>query len=66
MAKIIFMGTPDFAVPALEQLIKAGHEIPLVICQPDKKKGRGQKFQFPPVKEYALEQKIEVFQPRSV
>ncbi|MGK0288915.1 MAG: methionyl-tRNA formyltransferase, partial [bacterium] len=52
--------------PALEQLIKAGHEIPLVICQPDKKKGRGQKFQFPPVKEYALEQEIEVFQPRSV
>lgn len=61
--KIVFMGTPDFAVSALEALIQAGHEITLVVTQPDKAKGRSGALQFPPVKECALKHGIEVFQP---
>ena len=52
--KIIFMGTPDFAVGALEALLKAGHEVTAVVTQPDKQKGRDRKVQFSPVKECAL------------
>lgn len=61
--KIIFMGTPDFAVGTLEALIGAGHEIVCVVTQPDKPKGRGKALQFPPVKECALKYGIPVFQP---
>lgn len=61
--KIIFMGTPDFAVRTLEALIGAGHEIVCVVTQPDKPKGRGKALQFPPVKECALKYGIPVFQP---
>ena len=61
--KIIFMGTPDFAVGALEAIIKAGHEVVCVVTQPDKPKGRGKEIQFPPVKECALRYNIPVFQP---
>jgi methionyl-tRNA formyltransferase len=61
--KIVFMGTPDFAVGALEALIKAGHEITAVVTQPDKAKGRSKQLQFPPVKECAVKHDIPVFQP---
>lgn len=61
--KIVFMGTPDFAAGALEALIKAGHEITLVVTQPDKPKGRSKELQFSPVKECALRHGIPVFQP---
>lgn len=61
--KVIFMGTPDFAVGALEAIIKAGHEVTLVVTQPDKPKGRSGKMQFPPVKECAVKYNIPVFQP---
>ena len=61
--KIIFMGTPDFAAWALRELIKAGHEILLVVTQPDKAKGRSGQLQPTPVKEVALEAGIPVFQP---
>jgi len=64
--KIIFMGTPEFAVPALDALLKAGHEIPLVFTQPDKPSGRGNKIRFSSVKEYACSHNIEVFQPLSL
>jgi methionyl-tRNA formyltransferase len=64
--KIIFMGTPGFAVPALEALINAGHEIAVVFTQPDKPKGRGQKIQFSPVKEYAQSKNIRIEQPLSL
>lgn len=64
--KVIFMGTPDFAVGTLEEIIKAGHEVSLVVTQPDKPKGRGKAMQFPPVKECALAHGIEVFQPVKV
>ena len=64
--RIIFMGTPDFSVGTLKALIAAGHEIALVVTQPDKPKGRGKAMQFPPVKEAALEYDLEVYQPRRV
>lgn len=63
---IVFMGTPDFAVPTLEGLIKAGHNISLVVTQTDKKQGRGKKVLAPPVKIKAIEHGIEVFQPFNV
>ncbi len=66
MPKIVFMGTPEFAVPSLKALIGAGFNIPLVISQPDRKKGRGHKIQHTPTKEVALENGIEVFQPDSI
>lgn len=62
--RILFMGTPEFAVPSLEGLIAAGHELCGVFCQPDKPVGRHQnKLQAPPVKECALSHNIPVFQP---
>lgn len=61
--KIVFMGTPDFAVGALEALIAAGHEITAVVTQPDKPKGRSKALQFPPVKECAMKYHIPVLQP---
>lgn len=64
--RVIYMGTPDFAVGALEEIIKAGHEVVLVVTQPDKPKGRGKTMQFTPVKECALKHGIEVFQPAKV
>ena len=64
--KIVFMGTPDFAVGALEALIAAGHEITAVVTQPDKAKGRSGQLTFPPVKECALRHNIPVFQPKKI
>lgn len=63
---IVFMGTPDFAVPALEILHESGHNIQLVVTQEDKRRGRGKKYQYTPVKEKALELGLEVFQPENV
>ena len=60
---IVFMGTPEFAVPCLERLISDGHNVKGVFTQPDKPKGRGHKMQFPPVKECAVEAGIPVYQP---
>ena len=64
--KIVFMGTPDFSVNALENIVKAGHDIIVVITQPDKPKGRGGKMQYTPVKEKALELGLDVYQPQRV
>lgn len=61
--RIVFMGTPDFAVPVLESLVEGGHEVIAVVTQPDKQKGRGKAMQFPPVKVKALEYQIPVYQP---
>lgn len=63
---IVFMGTPDYAVEALEALIQADHRIVAVVTQPDKPKGRGGKMQMTPVKECALKYDIPVFQPVKV
>lgn len=64
--KIIFAGTPEFAVPALAALIKAGHEIVLVLTQPDRPAGRGMKMKASPVKQLALEHQLNVFQPETL
>ena len=64
--KVVYMGTPDFAVNTLEAIVKAGHDVELVVTQPDKAKGRGKKFTFTPVKEKALEYDLEVAQPEKV
>ncbi len=61
--RIVFMGTPDFAVPSLRALVDAGHEICGVFTQPDKPKDRGMKLQQSPVKEYALSIGAKVYQP---
>lgn len=61
--KIVFMGTPDFAVGALEAIIEAGHQVTAVVTQPDKPKGRGKEMQITPVKACALAHGIPVFQP---
>lgn len=64
--KVVFMGTPDFAVDALQAIIEAGHEVTAVVTQPDKPKGRGKEMQATPVKTCALEHHIPVFQPVKV
>lgn len=64
--RIIFMGTPDFSVGTLEAIIEAGHEVVLVVTQPDKPKGRGKAIQYTPVKEAALAHKLLVYQPGRV
>jgi methionyl-tRNA formyltransferase len=61
--KVVFMGTPDFAVSTLEAIYEAGHEIVLVVTQPDKPRGRGKEMQFPDVKVWALEHDLPVYQP---
>ena len=65
--RIVFMGTPDFAVGSLQALCESGkHEILAVVTQPDRPKGRGNKLLRTPVKEYALEQGLTVYQPQKV
>ena len=61
--RILFMGTPDFAVASLKRLVEDGHDICGVFTQPDKPKNRGHKLTFSPVKEYALTQNLDVYQP---
>ena len=62
---IIFMGTPDFSVPSLEKLIE-NFDVSLVVTNPDRKRGRGKKLSFSPVKETALKHGIEVYQPEKL
>lgn len=64
--KLIFMGTPEFAVPSLARLISDGHDIAAVFTQPDKPAGRGNKLHPPPVKTLALEHGIAVYQPARI
>lgn len=64
--KIIFMGTPDFAVPSLEMLVSEGYEVVAAVTQPDKPKGRGNKLTAPPVKEFAIKSGIQVLQPAKI
>ncbi|MEE9543249.1 MAG: methionyl-tRNA formyltransferase [Thermodesulfobacteriota bacterium] len=61
--KIVFMGTPGFAVPSLKALIEEGYEIQLVVTQPNRPSGRGRKVSEPPVKELALKEGLEIIQP---
>jgi len=64
--KIVFMGTPDFAVASLEAIIKAGHDVVAVVTAPDKPAGRGQKLTVSAVKEYALLHNLNILQPEKL
>jgi methionyl-tRNA formyltransferase len=64
--KIIFMGTPDFSIPSLESIYKSKHELTAIITTPDKERGRGQKVSFTPVKRFAVENNIPVYQPEKL
>ena len=64
--RIVFMGTPDFAKMHLEALVENDYNVVGVFCREDKPKGRGMKMTPPPVKEYALEYNIPVYQPNKV
>lgn len=64
--KLVYLGTPEFAVPALERIVEAGHEVPAVYTQPDRPKGRGHKDMMPPVKEAALRLGLSVRQPQRI
>lgn len=63
---IVFMGTPEFAATSLRRLIDSGHNIELVVTQPDKKKNRGRKLVYSPVKEVAVENNIPIIQPYKI
>ena len=64
--RIVYMGTPDFAVEALRQLVEGGYNVVSVITMPDKPAGRGHKIQYSPVKQYALEQNLPLLQPEKL
>jgi methionyl-tRNA formyltransferase len=64
--RLVFLGTPAFAVPTLERMVEAGHEVPLVVTQPDRPRGRGQNAAPPPVKEAALRLGLSVYQPEHI
>jgi len=64
--RLVFLGTPSFAVPTLEKIVEAGHDVAAVVTQPDRPRGRGGKSAAPPVKETALRLRIPVYQPERV
>ena len=64
--RVLFVGTPDFAVCSLENIIKSKHDVVGVITAPDKPKGRGMKMTMPEVKEYAISKNIPIFQPEKI
>ena len=64
--RILFMGTPDFAVASLRRLVEEGHTVCGVLTQPDKPRNRGHKVAFSPVKEYALSVGLDVYQPATL
>lgn len=64
--KIVFMGTPHAAVPSLERILNDGHEVVAVYTQPDRPAGRGNKLTAPPVKEFALQNNLQIFQPTKI
>lgn len=64
--RIVFMGTPDFAVPSLHALLRGPHEVVAVVCQPDKPRGRGKVMSPPPIKMLAAENQLPILQPSSV
>ena len=64
--RIVYLGTPDFAVAGLQTLVENGYKVVAVVTMPDKPAGRGHQMQFSPVKEYALSQHIPVLQPEKL
>lgn len=64
--KIVFWGTPDFAVPSLKMLLENNHQVKAVVTSPDKERGRGQRVSFTPVKDFALQNNIPILQPEKL
>lgn len=64
--RLIFCGTPQFAVPTLDALLNAGHSVPLVVSQPDRSSGRGMELQFSPIKQFALQNRLAIAQPEKI
>jgi methionyl-tRNA formyltransferase len=64
--KLVFCGTPQFAVPSLERLVRAGHDLQLVVTQPDRPQGRGMELAAPPVKQTAMHRGLPVIQPEKI
>ncbi len=64
--KIVFMGTPDFAIPSLRKLFESNYELTAVVTAPDKERGRGQKVSFTSVKQFAVDNNIRLFQPEKL
>ena len=64
--KIVFMGTPDFSLPSLKIFLESKHKVLAVVTQPDKERGRGQKVSFTPVKQFAVEHNLSVYQPEKL
>src|SRR5262245_7520521 len=64
--RLVFMGTPQFAVPTLKALLSSHHSVLAVFTQPDKPSGRGEKLSMPPIKQLALEQDVSVYQPEKL
>ncbi|MCW8810864.1 MAG: methionyl-tRNA formyltransferase [Ignavibacteriaceae bacterium] len=64
--KIIFMGTPDFSIPSLNSIYKSNHELVAIVTTPDKERGRGRKITYTPVKQFAVENNIPVYQPEKL
>ncbi|MBK6914332.1 MAG: methionyl-tRNA formyltransferase [Ignavibacteriales bacterium] len=63
---IVFLGTPDFAIPSIKILLDNHHQIPAIVTTPDKERGRGQKISFTPVKQFAMDHNIPVYQPKKL
>nr|MDQ2898264.1 methionyl-tRNA formyltransferase [Acidobacteriota bacterium] len=63
---LIFLGTPDFAVPTFQRIVEAGYEVSLVVTQPDRPKGRGHELSISPVKRAALDRGFPVYQPERI
>lgn len=64
--RIVFLGTPDFAIPSIKILLDNHHQIPAIVTIPDKERGRGQKISFTPVKQFAMDHNIPVYQPEKL
>ncbi|MBK7378054.1 MAG: methionyl-tRNA formyltransferase [Ignavibacteriales bacterium] len=64
--RIVFLGTPDFAIPSIKILLDNHHQIPAIVTTPDKERGRGQKISFTPVKQFAMDHNISVYQPEKL
>ena len=64
--RVVYMGTPDFAVPCLDRLVTDGHQLLAVVTQPDRPKGRGRKCTFSPVKVAAMGHSLPVLQPETI
>ena len=64
--KIVFMGTPDFSIPSLKSIYKSNHELAAIVTAPDKERGRGRKITYTPVKQFAIDQNLTVYQPEKL